>query len=120
MGAFIVHTVIVHRPVVVGTDPIGVPVRGEPERDVVEGVLVAPAGGTPTAQSAGAGRERRSQAALELHFPSGYDASLLDCTVDLPAPWGEGWRVVGDPMPYDPGLVPGPWNRPVEVVRTNV
>ena len=105
-------TATVERPTTEGTDRLGNPVPGEPETEVVHGVLVAP-GATSNLD---ASRQAGVRSYLTLHFPKGYAGSLRGCTVTLPAPWGGPWRVVGDPMPYDDSLTPGPWHMPVEVV----
>ena len=99
-----------------GRDALGIPVRAEPVREVVEGVLVDAIEGTGT-QATGEGQTRTAQAALTLHFPRTHHGSLLGCTVTLPPPWEGEWRVVGDPMPYDARLCPGPFDRAVRVVR---
>ncbi len=98
-------------PTVTGEDSLGNPVHGEPVREVVEDVLVAPG----STSSLDASRPEGTSAALTLHFPKGYDRRLRGCEVVLPEPWGGPWRVVGDPMPYEDGLCPGPWHMPVEV-----
>lgn len=114
------RTVTVTRPVVCGSDPTGVPVYGEPEREVVRGVLVDVADGAGL-QMSGTGVDRGPRVTLVLHFPKDYDASLAGCTVELseprPAAWAGTWHVVGDPMPYEEGLTPGRWNREVHVTR---
>ena len=91
------------------TDRLGNEVDGEPEREQVENVLVAPG---PTADME-ASRPDGVTVALTLHFPKTYTASLEGCSVELSAPWAGTYRVIGNPMPYMRS--PGQWNRPVEV-----
>lgn len=91
------------------TDRLGNEVDGEPEREQVENVLVAPG---PTADME-ASRPDGVTVALTLHFPKTYTASLEGCSVELPEPWEGTYRVIGNPMPYMRS--PGQWNRPVEV-----
>lgn len=108
----------VERPTHTTRDSLGIVVRGEPETDTLEGVLVDPVDGSE--QTEGTGGSKRAQAAINIHIPRTYTASLADCTVTLPAPWEGTWRVVGDPQPYDDALCPGPWNRQAKLVRTNL
>ena len=91
------------------TDRLGNEVDGEPEREPVGNVLVAPG---PTADM-DAARPDGVTVALTLHFPKTYAASLEGCSIELPGPWEGTYRVIGNPMPYMKS--PGPWNRPVEV-----
>lgn len=91
------------------TDRLGNEVDGEPEREQVENVLVAPG---PTADME-ASRPDGVTVALTLHFPKTYTASLEGCSVELPEPWEGAYHVIGNPMPYMRS--PGQWNRPVEV-----
>lgn len=91
------------------TDRLGNEVDGEPEREQVENVLVAPG---PTADME-ASRPDGVTVALTLHFPKTYTASLEGCSVELPEPWEGTYHVIGNPMPYMKS--PGQWNRPVEV-----
>lgn len=113
-------TVTVTRPAPTSLDELGIAVRGEPEVEDVDGVLVDAVEGSE-AQSFDAGSERRVQAILMLHIPKSYTRSLLGCRVSLPAPWdGEQWDVEGDPMPYVGRLTPGPWNRKAYVTRPDL
>lgn len=91
------------------TDRLGNEVDGEPEREQVDNVLVAPG---PTADMEAA-RPDGVTVALTLHFPKTYTASLEGCSVELPEPWEGTYHVIGNPMPYMRS--PGQWNRPVEV-----
>lgn len=104
-------SVTVLRPSAPTTDRLGNEVPGEPAREVVENVLVAP-GATEDME---ASRPDGVTVALTLHFPKTYTASLRGCSVELAAPWAGTYRVVGDPRPYMDGNTPAPWNRPVEV-----
>lgn len=101
-----------------GLDRLGNPVPDKPERVVVPGVLVAP-GATGATVGLEASRPEDVRVALTLHFPKSFKRSLRGCTVTLPEPWGGPWRVIGDPMPYDDALCPGPWHMPVEVARVD-
>lgn len=103
--------VSVLRPNQVGTDRLNNPVYGEPTREVVGNVLVAPS----TTEDMEAARMQGVTLALTLHFPKSYAASLRGCEVELPAPWSDTYRVVGDPMPYMAENCPTQWNRPVNV-----
>ena len=91
------------------TDRLGNEVDGEPEREQVENVLVAPG---PTADMEASWPDGVT-VALTLHFPKTYTASLEGCSVELPEPWEGTYHVIGNPMPYMRS--PGQWNRPVEV-----
>lgn len=113
-------TVTVTRPGAEARDVLGVSHRGEPETDTVPGVLVDTVEGAGE-QVAGSGDGRGPRAVLVLHIPKEYEESLAGCTVtvddpDCPATWRGTWQVVGDPVPYDPRLCPGPWNRKARVV----
>lgn len=113
-------TATVTRPVPEARDALGVSHRGEPETDTVPGVLVDTVEGSGE-QVSGAGDERHQRAVLVLHFPTTYDRPLAGCAVTIsddgcPSAWRGTWQVVGDPLPYDPRLCPGPWNRKVRVV----
>jgi hypothetical protein len=102
-------TAVVLRPNVTGTDRMGMPVYGKPTRECVHGVLVSPS----TTADMDADRPEGTTAALTMHVPKGYTASLDGCKVKLPPPWAGTYRVVGDPQPYMAANTPGPWNRPV-------
>lgn len=51
---------------------------------------------------------------LTLYFPSTYTDSLAHKRIDVR---GQMYAVVGDPIAYDQNIVPGAYNRVVEVVR---
>ena len=104
-------TVTVLRPTVNGTDRLGNPSHGEPEREAVGNVLV----GAPSTQGMEAARRDGATRALTLHFPRSYSSSLRGCSVELPAPWAGTYRVVGDPRPYMGANTPTPWHMPVDV-----
>ena len=70
---------------------------------VVPGCLWAP--GTPA--DVGADRPEGVRVAATAHFPRGWDGYLRGALVSLD---GTTWlRVVGEPMAYPAGAVPGPW-----------
>lgn len=104
-------TVTVLRPNRTGTDRLNNPVYGEPIREVVDDVLIAPS----TTEDLEAARQMGVTLAMTLHFPKGYTASLRGCKVELPAPYADTYRVVGDPLPYMAENCPTRWNRPVGV-----
>jgi hypothetical protein len=108
-------TVTVIRPNVKGTDRFGNPVYGEPTRETVDGVLVAP-GATADLD---ASRPEGATVDFTLHFPKGYTNSLEGCSVELPAPWAGLYWVVGSPYPYMDENTPTPWHMPVEVGRAH-
>lgn len=108
-------SVTVLRPTEGSTDRFGNKVVGEPTREQVDGVLVAPDDTTDMAAS----RPHGTSATLVLHFPKTFTASLRGCLVELPAPWSDTYRVIGNPTPYMDGNTPTPWNRPVSVEVAN-
>lgn len=103
------ETVTVIRPSV-ALDELGEPVEGEPERETVENVLVAPGATTDMDET----RPQGVSVAFTLHFPKGYGKSLRGCSVEVR---GTVYEVVGDPQPYTEANVPGQWSMPVEVTR---
>lgn len=107
--------VTVLRPMPDGRDRFNNETYGEPVREVVDGVLVAPDDTSDMAAS----RPHGTSETLVLHFPKAYTASLRGCSVEIPAPWSETYRVVGNPMPYMDENTPTPWNRPVRVEGAN-
>lgn len=117
-------SVTVTRPTPDHRDALGITHRGEPETDVVEGVLIDAVEGNE-AQEDGTGRLRVTQSALMVHFPKTYHKSLAGCTVTidaegLPESWLGEWDVQGDPQPYDPRLCPGRWDRKALVTRPDL
>lgn len=106
-------SVTVIRPSDVGSsDPFGAPIEGESARETVSGVLVTP-GATADLD---ASRPEGASVALTVHFPRGYGKSLKGCEIEY---GGEAYRVIGDPLPYMEGGVPGPCTMPVEVERVD-
>ena len=101
-------------------DRLGNEVEGSFERESVANVLLVP-GATADMQ---ASRPAGVSVAFTLHFPKSLgrnsrntssEGSLEGCSIELPPPWGGIYKVVGDPQPYMNHMVPGAWNRPVEV-----
>lgn len=81
----------------------------------VHGVLVVPG----TSVEFGENRQDGIRVELTAHFPKEWSGDLRGAKVDLPAPYGDGWDVVGNPMPYMPENTPGRWNMPVGLVRSD-
>lgn len=104
-------TATVLRPNQTGTDRLNNPVYGEPTREVVENVLVD----SPNPQDMEAARETGATLVLTLRFPRYYSASLRGCSVELPAPYSDTYRVVGDPKPLLDANCPTPWHMDVNV-----
>ena len=104
-------TVTVLRPNPTGRDRLNNVTYGEPTREVVENVLVAPS----TTEDMEAAREHGTDTALTLHFPKAYTGDLRGCSVELPAPYSDTYRVVGVPKPYLDANCPTPWHMPVTV-----
>lgn len=111
MGLQSAVAVTVVRPTAYMRDRFNNETYGDPVCEVVEGVLVAP----DETSNMVASRPDGTSTVLTLHFPKTYTASLRGCSVELPAPWGGTYRVIGDPMPYMEENTPTPWNRPVRV-----
>lgn len=59
-------------------------------------------------------RPEGTKTTLTLYFPSTYTDSLAYKRIDVR---GQMYAVVGDPIAYDPNIVPGAYNRVVEVAR---
>lgn len=96
-----------------GRNGLGEAVYEETVTDV-PGVMVAP-GSTADLD---ASRPEGASVALTLHWPrAALGVALKGAAVELPAPWAGTYRVVGDPKPYDPAMVPPgiPFCMPVEV-----
>lgn len=108
-------SVVILRPTEDGTDRLGNPVKGEPERQTVGNVLVSP-GATSDMEAA---RPDGTVVAYTLHFPKTYTGSLRNCEVELPAPWEGTYRVIGDPREYIDANTPTNWHMPVEVEDAN-
>ena len=94
-------------------DRLGNPTKGEPTRETVPGVLIAP-GATADLE---ASRPKGVTVAYTLHFPKTYAGSLRGCEVELPEPydWGNPYRVVGTPAPYMGANTPTRWHMPVNL-----
>lgn len=108
------RTVTVLHPVPASTDPFGAPIAGTPTREEVSDVLVD----SPSSDDIDSTvRQFGASCDLTLHFPKDYAGSLRGCSVELPAPWSDEFEVMGDPMPYDPELVPTSYGMPVHVRR---
>lgn len=105
------ETVAVIRPSV-SRDGLGEPTYGEPEREEVAGVVVAP-GATADLDAT---RPAGVTVAYTLCFPKSYARSLRGCRVEVR---GTEHAVVGDPKPYTPENTPGTRNLTVEVTRTD-
>ena len=103
--------VTVLRPNPTGRDRLNNVTYGEPVREPVRNVLID----SPNPQDMEAARQDGVTLALTLRFPKGYSASLRGCSVELPAPYADTYRVVGDPLPYMAENCPTRWNRPVGV-----
>lgn len=103
--------VAVLRPVA-GRDELGEPTYGEPEREEVADVIVAPGSTSDLDES----RPEGVTASYTLCFPKTYDRPLRGCSVVVR---GETCRVVGDPRPYTPANTPGAHNYTVEVTRAD-
>lgn len=112
MGSLIAgEAVTVIRPVV-ARDELGEPSYGEPEREAVVNVVVAPG---PTSDL-GASRPNGVTVAYTLCFPKSFSGGLKGCSVEVR---GELCKVVGDPRRYTETSTPGDWNLTVEVTRTD-
>lgn len=103
-------TVTVTRKTASGTDRLG-NVTYTTTTETVDNVLIAPS----STEDLEAARQAGVMLACTLHFPKTYTASLRGCSVTLPAPYGDTYRVVGDPQPYMTVNCPTPWNRAVDV-----
>ena len=105
-------TATVRTPVFGAADRFGNPAVAY-EAATVPGVLVAPSATSSTE----AERPNGAQATLTVHMPKSFTGDLRGAFIDLPAPWGDGWKVDGDPLPYMDANTPGEWHMPVNVVR---
>ncbi len=104
-------TVLVKSPVRGALDRFGNPSTETIETEQVDNVLVSPSGTMDFEPR----REDGERDTLQLHFPRGYPRDLKGCTVVLPEPWSDEYRVVGEPKPYIDVDTPTPWNLPVTV-----
>ena len=103
-------TVTVLTPYENGTDRFNNVVYGMTGADV-DDVLIAP-GATELLE---AKRPEGAKVEFTLHFPKTFTGSLEGCEVELPAPWGGRYKVVGNPQPYMDENTPTRWHMPVEV-----
>lgn len=80
----------------------------ESKRVEVEDVLVCP---RPPREAPEDNRPNGAVVAFTLHFPKSYDGDLYGKSVEVR---GRTCRVLGRPMRYASGNVPGRWNMAVE------
>ena len=111
-------SVTVLRPVAGGRDRLGNETSGEPIRETVDNVLIAPGGESGTTSDMEAQRTDGDTLSLQVHFPKTYTQSLRGCTLELPGRWAEfnPYRVEGNPMPYIDANTPTSWHMPVRAV----
>lgn len=83
--------------------------------DTVDNVLVSPS----STADLEAARPEGDATTLTLHFPKTFAGNLEHCEVELPAPWGGRWKVLGDPKPYIDANTPTDWHMPVTVEAAN-
>lgn len=79
------------------------------EETVVENVVVTPGA---TSDVLDGTRPDGTRVAFTLGFPKSFTAPLRGCRVTVR---GIECAVIGDPQPYTPDNVPGPWNYTAEV-----
>lgn len=107
------ETVVVHRRVETGHDPLNSPVY-EDVTETVHDVLVAPG---PRSDVDASTRPDGTRVAWNLHFPKPYAESLRGAKVSVrgqkPA------KVIGDPQPYTLENTPTRWWYPVELERVD-
>jgi|SRR5690625_119271 len=107
------ETVVVHRRVETGHDPLNSPVY-EDVTETVHDVLVAPG---PRSDVDASTRPDGTRVAWNLHFPKPYAESLRGAKVSVrgqkPA------KVIGDPQPYTLENTPTRWWLPVELERVD-
>lgn len=88
-----------------GTDRLGNETVSHADAVDVPGCLFAP--GTP-AELSGEDRPEGASVTATAHFPKGHGLDLRGALVSC---GGSGWlSVVGEPMAYPDGTVPGPWD----------
>lgn len=107
------ESVVVHRTVEVGRDPLNSPIFEDIE-ETVEDVLVAPGPRNDVDEST---RPAGTRVAWNIHFPKPYAESLRGAKVSVrgqdPA------KVIGDPQPYYGPNTPTRWWLPVELGRVD-
>lgn len=96
----------------VTNDDLGEPIYWEPLRVDVSGVLVTP-GSTADLDVT---RPNGVTVSFSLGFPKTFKEQLRGCSVVVR---GREYHVIGDPQPYTPENIPGPYNYTVEVTRTD-
>lgn len=111
MNMFPTCEVEVRRPVPGAPDAFGEPTETV-ETEIVGGVLFAPG----STSDLGAARPAGERVDATFHFPKGYAGRLDGCEI---AHGGRTWRVIGSPVPYPTGAVPGPFGMPVEAVAVD-
>lgn len=104
-------TVTVHVPTAWEVDRYNNRVATGYSEQAVDNVLIVP-GATADLE---AGRPEGVTVAFTLHFPKTFSGTLEGALVDLPAPFGGRYRVIGNPKPYMDENTPTPWHMPVEV-----
>ena len=107
------ETVVVHRRVQTGTDPLNQPVY-DWQAETVTDVLVAPG---PRVDLTDAERPEGVRVVWNLHFPRGYPATLAGARISVRG--GPPLDVIGDPQPYTLENTPTRWALPVEVWRVD-
>lgn len=80
---------------------------------LVENVVVTPGATSDVTDST---RPDGTRVAFTLGFPKTFTAPLRGCHCVVR---GIECEVIGDPQPYTPGNVPGPWNYTAEVARVD-
>lgn len=108
-------TATVRRRVQDGVDSFQCPVWREATQEVAN-VLPMPS----STADMGERRPEGTVATMRVCMPRSWSGGLYGATIDLPDPWGAGWRVIGDPTPFSDGLLHDcPWNVVAEVTRAD-
>lgn len=107
-------TVAVYAPVQGQKDRFGNATFTYTKTDV-DNVLVSPS----STADLEAARPEGDATTLTLHFPKTFAGNLEHCEVELPAPWGGRWKVLGDPKPYIEANTPTQWHMPATVERAD-
>ena len=103
-------SVDVYAEVATGTDRF-VNVVYTSTKTTVDNVLIVP-GATADLE---ASRPEGVTVAYTLHFPKSFTGSLEGAEIELPAPYGGRYSVIGVSAPYMDANTPTPWHMPVEV-----